>query len=42
MKRSLILCAVAGLALAVAPASSGAPVQSVPQVLCVDKHNDLT
>ena len=42
MKRSLILCAVAGLALAAAPASSGAGLAKSPQVLCVDQHNDLT
>ena len=44
MKRCLILCAVSAAAVAViaAPASSGAPVVKVPEVLCVDRHNDLT
>jgi hypothetical protein len=42
MKRCLIVCAVAGLALPAVPASSGAALAKSPQVLCVDKHNDLT
>jgi hypothetical protein len=42
MKRSLVLCSVAALAVAAIPAGTGAASAKKTQVLCVDKHNDLT
>jgi hypothetical protein len=41
MRRSLILSSLAALALAAAPAGTGAAPAQQTQVLCVDKHNDL-
>ena len=44
MKRCLIVLVAAGLAVVatVVPATSAAPVVKVPEVLCVDRHDDLT
>jgi hypothetical protein len=44
MKRCLILCAISSAAIAAVavPAGTGAAPRRSPQVLCVDKHNDLS